>query len=163
MINCYDVLQLTVFTWLYSTHNLIIHPILVLTAFITAYLCSTCYFSLISVYIIIICSHIICTCIFPFYFTHSLGRFLMTMDLHIQIWCLISLIRCSMRPGMLWGAGVSLYLFWYSSFSFYSCRFCSSLILYHYQLLLHSLFIYYHVWMLICDIAAILIYRSRFL
>ena len=37
MINCYDVLQLTVFTWLYSTHNLIIHPILVLNAFITAY------------------------------------------------------------------------------------------------------------------------------
>ena len=33
----------------------------------------------------LVCSHIICMCTFPFYYTHSLGHFLMTLNLHVQI------------------------------------------------------------------------------
>ena len=32
-----------------------------------------CYFSLITIYIFIICSYVICTCTFPFILTHSVG------------------------------------------------------------------------------------------
>ena len=39
----------------------------------------------------------------------------------LNIGCFILLFRCSMRPYMLRGAGVSLYLFWYSCLPFYSC------------------------------------------
>jgi len=35
--------------------------------------------------IVVICTHCFCTCTFPFILTHSLGRFLTTLDLNIQI------------------------------------------------------------------------------
>jgi len=35
--------------------------------------------------IIVICTHCFFTCTFPFYFIHSLGRFLTSLDLHVQI------------------------------------------------------------------------------
>ena len=44
------------------------------------------------------------------YFTYSLGRFLTTLNLHVQIRCFILLFRCSMRVYMLRGAGVSLFV-----------------------------------------------------
>ena len=92
------------------------------------------------------------------FLTHWLGRFLTNLDLHVQIECFISLIRCSMRPYMLRGAGVSLLDHQYScSLSFllfldslYIIISCHSI----------SLFIYYHVWMLTCDIAMIMIYYN---
>ena len=34
----------------------------------------------------------------PLYFTLSLGRFLTTLDLHVQIICFLLLFRCSMGP-----------------------------------------------------------------
>ena len=46
--------------------------------------------------------------------THSPGRFLTTLNLHVQILdALFLLCRCSMRPYILRGAWVSLW-FWYS-------------------------------------------------
>jgi len=53
-----------------GTPKLIIHLILLLTAFITVHLYFVCYFSHIPVYIIIICSHIICRCTPLFLHTH---------------------------------------------------------------------------------------------
>ena len=50
--------------WLYSWHN--VHLTITLTDFITVHLYFACYFSLILVYIIITCIHVICTCTFPF-------------------------------------------------------------------------------------------------
>jgi len=64
-------------------HDLIVHLTIALTDFITAHLCFACYFNLISVYIIIICSHIVCTCTF-FYFYTLIGSF-DSLDLHIQV------------------------------------------------------------------------------
>ena len=62
----------------------------------------------------------------PFYFTHSYVRFSDDPEFaRSDIGCFILLIRYSMRPDMLRGAGVSLYPFWYSILPFYSCRFCS--------------------------------------
>jgi len=62
----------------------------------------------------------------PLYFTHSLGPFLMTLDLHVQILdVLFYLIRCSMRLQILRGARIFLYPFWYSCLPSYSYCFCS--------------------------------------
>jgi len=55
------------------------------------------------------------------YFTHSLGRFITTLHLHVQIGCFILLIRCSMRPDMLRGVLSSLYSI-IGIPTFYSCR-----------------------------------------
>ena len=48
---------------------------------------------------------------------------------HPDIGRFILLIRCSMRPNMLRGAGVSLYLFWYSClpFLFMFCNLLTSI------------------------------------
>ena len=43
-------------------------------------------------------------------FIHSLGRFLMTLNLHVRIGCFISLIRCSLRLYASQGPRVSLNL-----------------------------------------------------
>ena len=52
----------------------------------------------------------ICTSTFSLFFTHSLGHFLTTMGLHVQIGCFISLIRYSLRSYASWGPRVYLYL-----------------------------------------------------
>jgi len=59
-----------------GTHDMIGHLVFVTDCLITVYLCFACYFQSYSVCIIFICSHVICTCTFPFILTHSLGRFL---------------------------------------------------------------------------------------
>ena len=58
--------------------------------------------------------------------THSLGHFLTTLDLQVQVLdisCYWSGVR--LRPDMLRGAGVFLYPLWYYCLSFYSCWFCN--------------------------------------
>jgi len=49
-----------------GTYDLIVHLTIVLTDFIIVHLYLACYFSLIPVYIFIVCLHVICTCFFPF-------------------------------------------------------------------------------------------------
>ena len=68
-----------------DTHDLIGHLILLLTALITVHLCLHIISVLFSVYSLI---HMITRYMhmhLPFYFTHSLGRFLTILDLHVQI------------------------------------------------------------------------------
>jgi len=56
--------------------------------------------------------------------THSLGRFLTTLNLHVQILdALFLLFRCWMIPYILRGAGVSLYLILIFSSLLSSCYF----------------------------------------
>jgi len=67
----------------------------------------------------------ICTSTF-FFLTHSLGRFLTTLDLHVKVLdvsCYWLGVR--LRPGMLRGARVFLYPLWYYCLSFHSYWFCS--------------------------------------
>ena len=91
------------------------------------------------------------------FFTHSLGQFLTTLDLHVQIGCFISLVRYLLRSGASRGAqsfslldhryscSLSFLLFLDSPYIIISCHFI-------------FVFIYYHVWILICDIAVIVIH-----
>ena len=77
--------------------------------------------------------------------THSPGRFLTTLDLHVQILDALFLsCRCSMRPYILQGAWVSLILVFSSLL--YSCYFLI-LPLSHSAAIFFPLFICYH-----CDI-----------
>jgi len=101
------------------------HLTLVLTALIIVHLCLACYYSFISVHIFIIlfmiliissfihslscCTNcLLCTSTFLF-LTHSLGRFLATLNLHVQILDILFFDQVSLRLYMLWGAGVSTY------------------------------------------------------
>ena len=86
--------------------------------------------------IVVICTHCLCTCTFPFYFTHSLSRCLMTLNLHVQIRCFILLFKCSMRPYML-RAGVSLLGRPFSVLC-YSPLFMSFLLIFYTGLLFYS-------------------------
>jgi len=72
-----------------------------------------------AVYLVIIrCTLFICTSS-PLY-THSPGRFLTTLDLHVQILdALLLLCRYSMRLYALRGTGRSLFWFWYSFLSLF--------------------------------------------
>jgi len=56
-----------------GTYDLIVHLSIALIDFIIVHLCLACYFSLILICIFIACSHVICTCTFPFIFIHLLG------------------------------------------------------------------------------------------
>jgi len=95
------------------------------------------------------------------YFTHSLSRFLMTLHLHVQIWCFISLIKCWWARTLREDPEFLPIQFWYSYVSF--IHFISWFSLYRIQLLFHFLAICYHVWISICSIAVIMIYYSIFL
>jgi len=59
--------------WLYCVRHLIVHLTIALTGLVTVHLYLTCYFNLILYIFFIACSHVICTCIFSFILTHSLG------------------------------------------------------------------------------------------
>jgi len=117
----------------------------------------TYYCSFIPVYGFISYAHTLYACALFFYFTHSLSRFLTTLDLHIQIVNVFILwTRYSMRLDMLRGSGVSFY----SILVFRRFPDFSYIRLIAYSILL---FIWYHVWTSICSIAVILIYCSRLL
>jgi len=61
--------------------------------------------------------------------THSPGRFLTTLDLHVQILdALFLLCRCSMRPYILRGADLSPFWLWYSCISLFLLLFFNSCI-----------------------------------
>jgi len=122
------------------TYDLIVHLTIALTDNIIVHSYLAFYINLIPVYIFSLSAHFICTCTFPFYFTHSLGHFLTTLDLHIQI--LDALFYYS---GVRWDCTCCeelkfLYLFGYSYFLFIPIASVVSLILYQYQSLFHSLF-----------------------
>ena len=82
-----------------------------------------------------------------------------------DIRCFTFLIRCTIRLDML--RGTEVFLSTHSDIIisfFYSCWFCSFLDSLYIAISHHffSVFICYHVWMLICDIAVIMIHFSRF-
>ena len=82
----------------------------------------------------------------PLYFTYSLGHFLMTLNLHVQIRCFILLFRCSIdciccEKLKSLSYGLSVFLL------FYLCYFLILSI--SYPVIFHFLFICYHVWIFI--------------
>jgi len=93
--------------WLYSSPN--VHLTIALAGLFTVHLCLACYFNLILYISFIICTHCLCTCTFPFYFTHSLGRFLTTLYLHVQIGCFYFFDQVLMSSSASRGLGVSFY------------------------------------------------------
>ena len=88
---------------------------------------------------LLLCTHCLYAQASSFFLTHLLGRFLMTLHLHVQIGFFISMIRCSLRSYISQGPGVSLYLILIFLLLLYSYYFL--ILLYHYQLPFH-LFIY---------------------
>ena len=134
-----------------------------MTNFISLFSCFIYYICLIPVIFIIIYTLFICTSTF-FFLTHSLGCFLTTLDLHVQVLdisCYWSSVR--LRPNMLRGAGVFLYPFWYYCLSFYSYWFCSFPDLLYFAISYYSFpYSYVIMVMLICDITVIMIHFSKF-
>ena len=110
--------------WLYSWPD--VHLTIALTGVFTVHLCLHIIFALFQYIFFIVCSlyrqmHL------PLLFYTLVGS--LSDDPKLArpgIGCFLLLIRCSMRLDMFRGAGVSLYLFWYSCLPFYSC-FCSLL------------------------------------
>ena len=141
-------------TWLYSG---IWHWLpLLLFIYVIAFL-MICLF-----YYHIVLHHFIRTSTFSLFLTHSLGHFLTTRDLHVQIGCFISLIRCwwarTLReePEVTLCSIIGFHAFFYSVVSFSLCI-CLS---YHPIPFICSLLSCVHIYMCI---AVIMIYHSRFL
>ena len=123
----------------------------------------TYYFSLIPVYSFISYAHTLYAYALSLFLTHSLGCFLTTLDLHVQILnvsCYWSGVRwdwtCCEKLEF-------LYSFWYYYLPFSSSWFRSFpdslyIAISRYSF---SVFIWYHVWTSICNIPVILIYHSR--
>ena len=80
-----------------------------------------------------------------------------------DIGCFILLIRCPMRPDMLRGVGVFLYLFWYILiFLFIHISVNSLLPCISDSSLFHFYIHYHHAWTFICVIAVTLFLFIRF-
>ena len=102
-------------------------------------------------------------CTFPFYFIHSLGCFLTTLNLHVQI-----LKVFFYWSGVRWDQTCCedlefLYLVWYSCLHFIPVV----SVVFLFYIIASRYFIpysyYYHVWTLIRSIAMMVIHFSRFL
>ena len=106
-------LTLVLTDWLYP-HDIMMdnwHLILSLIALFTVYLClhiiTVLFQFIVSFHMLTHYKHMH----FPFYFTHSLGLFLMTLNLHVQILNVFVLwTRYSMRLDMLRGSVVSFFI-----------------------------------------------------
>ena len=118
------------------------------------------------VYAIILCTHYLYARA-PFLFLiHSLGRFLTTLYLRVQILDVLLL-----WPGVRWDRKCCVELKFFSThsgiivFHFYSCWLRSFLDSLYIAIIRYffSVFIWYHVWTSICIIAVMLVLHSWFL
>ena len=114
-------------------------------------------FLYLQLFLLLLYAHCLYAELFPLH-THSPGRFLTTLDLHVQILELVSIVQVydeTVRFVKSW----SFSLFYSGTLIFLASVLFSVLVI-SVQLLFQSWFIWYHAWLLICDIAVFDIHYS---
>ena len=145
--------------WLYPPDIQIVIDIWHLILFLTVYLLSifAYYFSLI---LVIVSFHMLTHYMhvhFFFYFTHSLGRFLTTLELHVQILDVYFIDQVFVEIAFCVESRVSLYLFWYYCLPFNPVVSTVSWSHIYVRLFIISFPVHHHMWTYIYMCIAVII------